>query len=94
MVVDRGYQDQQDAMRITVKFSSMFSALAGVEQDVLDVNEGTTIGRLSKILGEKYGKLPLESRKTYFQINDQISTSDQVLAEGDQVRIFQLLAGG
>ena len=81
-------------MRITVHFSSLFRTLTGVEHEVLDVAGGTTIDRLSSILVQKYQNLPLESRKTYFMINGQFSTRSQVLAEGDQVRIFQLLAGG
>ena len=81
-------------MRITVQFSSLFRILAGVEREVLDVAEGTTIDRLSSILVQKHQNLSLESGKTYFMINGQISTRKQVLAEGDQVRIFQLLAGG
>ncbi len=81
-------------MRITVQFSSLFRILAGVEREVLDVAEGTTVDRLSSILVQKYQNLSLESGKTYFMINGQISTRKQVLAEGDQVRIFQLLAGG
>ena len=81
-------------MRITVQFSSLFRILSGVEREVLDVAEGTTVDRLSSILVQKYENLPLESVKTYFMINGQISRRKQVLAEGDQVRIFQLLAGG
>ena len=81
-------------MRITVHFSSLFRTLAGVEREVLDVAGGTTIDRLSSILVQKYQNLSLESGKTYFMINGQFSTRSQVLAEGDQVRIFQLLAGG
>ena len=81
-------------MSITVQFSSLFRILAGVEREVLDVAEGTTIARLSSILVQKYQNLSLESGKTYFMINGQISTRKQVLAEGDQVRIFQLFAGG
>jgi molybdopterin converting factor small subunit len=81
-------------MRITVQFSSLFRILAGVEREVLNVAEGTTVDRLSSILVQKYQNLSIESGKTYFMINGQISTRKQVLAEGDQVRIFQLLAGG
>ena len=94
MVFGRSLHDKQAAMRITIQFSSLFRILAGVEREVLDVAEGTTIDRLSSILVQKYQNLSLESGKTYFMINGQISTRKQVLAEGDQVRIFQLLVGG
>jgi molybdopterin converting factor small subunit len=81
-------------MHITVIFSSLFRTLAGVEQDVLDVAECTTVTRLAAILAQKYKEIPIESKKTYFIVNDQPSTRDQILVEGDQVRVFQLLAGG
>ena len=94
MVFGRSLHDKQAAMRITIQFSSLFRILAGVEREVLDVAEGTTIDRLSSILVQKHQNLSLESGKTYFMINGQISTRKQVLTEGDQVRIFQLLVGG
>ena len=94
MVFGRSLHDKQDAMRITVQFSSLFRTLAGVEREVLDVAEGTTIDRLSGILVQKYQNLPLESGNTYFMINGQVSAPNQVLAEGDQVQVFRLLAGG
>ena len=81
-------------MLITVEFSSLFRAIAGVEREFLEVEEGITIKGLSGIIGQKYPDLPLESEKAYFVVNNQIVMRDQVLKEGDQVRIFQLLAGG
>jgi len=94
MVFGRSFHDHKAVVRITVQFSSLLHTLAGVEQEVLEVAEGMTIDQLSGILAQKYQNLPLESEKTYFVINGQVATRDQVLAEGDQVRIFQLLAGG
>mgnify|MGYP001131282910 CR=1 FL=1 len=81
-------------MRITVSFSSVFRMLSGVDQDELEVAEGTTIDRLSQILAQKYPVLPLESKKTFFSINGRISRQDQVVSEGDQIGIYQLSAGG
>jgi molybdopterin converting factor small subunit len=81
-------------MRITVQFSGLFRTLGGVEREVLDVAEGTAIHQICGILIQKYQNLPIESKKTYFVVNGHIAMRDQALAEGDQVRIFQLLAGG
>ena len=94
MVFGRRFHDRQAPMHVTILFSGLFRTLAGVEREVLDVAEGTTIDRLSRILVQKYQNLPLESGNTYFMINGQVSTRNQVLAKGDQVRIFRLLAGG
>ena len=81
-------------MHVTVTFTSLLRTIAGVEHKVLEVAEGTTIEGLSGILAQKYPDLPLETEKTYFILNDQVTTQDQVLAEGDHVRILRLLAGG
>lgn len=81
-------------MHITVIFSGLLRILAGVEREVLEVGEGATVERLTGLLEKKYQNLPLERSKTYFIINSQVSTRNQILAEGDQVQVFQLLAGG
>jgi molybdopterin converting factor small subunit len=81
-------------MRITLIFSGLLRILAGVERELLDVAEGTTVEQLTAILEKKYQNLPLERSKTYLIINSQVSMRNQILAEGDQVQVFQLLAGG
>ncbi|MBN2468984.1 MAG: hypothetical protein JXD19_12630 [Deltaproteobacteria bacterium] len=47
----RGFHGYQVTMQITVKFASLFKALSGVEQDLVDVTEGTTIDQLARTLG-------------------------------------------
>ena len=81
-------------MNITVKFSGFFRTLAGVDQKVLDVADGTTIQEMTSLLAEKFKNLPIEDEKTQFFVNGQVPTQNQVVAEGDRVLIFQLLAGG
>jgi molybdopterin converting factor small subunit len=88
------FHDRQPAMLITVVFSGLFRVLAGVEREVLDVGEGATVELLSDILEKEYQNLRLERSKTYFIINSQVGMPNQVLEEGDQVQVFQLLAGG
>ncbi len=81
-------------MRITLKFSSLFKTLSGVDLDVVDVSDGATIGELTKILGHKYHDLPFDQEQTYYLVNDKVSKRDQVLKDGDRVMIFQMFAGG
>lgn len=81
-------------MRITVIFSGLFRILAGVEREVFNVGEDTTVEQLSDILKKEYRDLPLERSTTYFIINGQASMGNPVLSEGDQVQVFRLLAGG
>ena len=81
-------------MRIIVKFSGLFSNSAGVDQDIVEIPEAGTIETIIDILSLKYAKLPFSDKKTYFMVNDKLSNRDKVLKDGDQVRIFQMMAGG
>jgi molybdopterin converting factor small subunit len=81
-------------MRITVIFSGLFRVLTGVEREDLDVPDDATVELLSDILRKKHQNLHLEKSKTYFMINCRLSMRNRLLAEGDQVQVFQLLAGG
>jgi molybdopterin converting factor small subunit len=90
----RSLNSKQSSMHITVKFSGFFRTLTGVDQEVLDVVDGTTIQGLTNLLAEKYQNLPFEEERTSIFVNGQTSMPNQVLAEGDRVLIFQLLAGG
>ncbi|MBN1832470.1 MAG: MoaD/ThiS family protein [Deltaproteobacteria bacterium] len=81
-------------MHIILKFQSFFRTLTGVDQEILDVAEGTTIQGLTSLLAERFQNLPLEDERTRFFINGQVPTHNQVLEEGDRVLIFQLVAGG
>ena len=81
-------------MRITLKFASLFRALSGVDMDIVDVPDGSTIEQLVKILRRKYHDLPFDQERTFYLVNDRVSKRDQVLKAGDQVMIFQMFAGG
>jgi molybdopterin converting factor small subunit len=81
-------------MRITLKFASLFKALSGVDMDIVDVPDGSTIAGLTKILCRKYRDLPFDQEQTFYLVNDRVSKRDQVLKAGDQVMIFQMSAGG
>jgi sulfur carrier protein ThiS len=72
----------------------LFKALSGVDQDRVDVVEGITIDQLCQTLGQRYKKLPFDNEHTFFVVNDKVAKRDQILQENDEVRIFQLIAGG
>jgi len=81
-------------MRINITFLGLFKVLSHVDQDAMDVAEGATIDQLCQTLGHKYKELPFDSEQTFFVVNDKVSKRDQVLRENDEVRIFQMIAGG
>ena len=81
-------------MQVTVKFTSLFRTLSGIDQDLVDLPEGTTVDQLARTLSRKYEKLPMESEQTFFVVNEKMAKRDRILLDGDQVRIFQMFAGG
>jgi molybdopterin converting factor small subunit len=81
-------------MRIIVKFTGVFSHSAGVDRDVVEVPEASTIERIIDTLSLKYTKLPFKDKKTYYFVNEKVADRDKVLKDGDQVMIFQMMAGG
>lgn len=80
-------------MEITVKFSSLIRMLARLDHDLVNVDEGTTIDQLTRILDQKYKNLHFSSQKTKFLIDNKFVSGDRVLAEGDEVSVFQTLKG-
>jgi hypothetical protein len=63
MLFGRSFHDHKAIMRITVQFSSLFRTLAGVEQEALDVDEGTTIDRLAGILLQNIKTSPSRAKR-------------------------------
>jgi molybdopterin converting factor small subunit len=81
-------------MKITVKFSSIFKVLSGIDQAQIEVPKNISVDQLSLELSKKYPDLPFKSGKTYYYVNDKIAVQKHILTEGDHVRIFQTMAGG
>ena len=78
-------------MEIILKFSSLLKILTRVDQDTMDVDEGTTIDQLTQILDQKYKSLRFNKEKTKFLIDNKFVEGDKVLEEGDEISVFQTL---
>lgn len=81
-------------MKVTVKYTGNFCTLTGKKKETIEVEEGKTLDHLLNILGNSYDIRPLLNLGTLFLINDKIAKKEQVLAGGDKIHIFQLMAGG
>lgn len=82
------------AIRVIVKYSGLFRAHSGADQDEVELAEGATIHQLVEVLSLKYQESPYAHEQTFFVVNDRVAKRDQVLAPGDEVRVFQMFAGG
>jgi molybdopterin converting factor small subunit len=78
-------------MEITVKYSSLLRMLIRQDEELMDVDEGITVDQLTRILDQKYKNGRFNSKKTKFLIDNQFVNGDKVLAEGDEISVFQTL---
>lgn len=81
-------------MRVTVKYSGLFRAQAGKDQDEVELTDGSSIHQLVEVLSRAYPESPYRHAQTLFLVNDRFAGREQLLAPGDQVRVFQMIAGG
>lgn len=81
-------------MNITVKYTGRLCTLTGKEKESIEVEEDKHLQYLIDVLADKYEIQPLLDKGVLFLINDKIAKREQVLADGDAVHIFQMMAGG
>ena len=81
-------------MNITIKYTGQYCTLTGKKKETLEVETGKTLDHLIDILGDEYDLRSLLEEGTLFLINDKIAKRQQVLSEGDEVHVFQMMAGG
>lgn len=81
-------------MKVTVKYSGHFSNLTGKKRETIEMGKGGTLGHLLGVLSGKYPNLPPLKEGLIYLVNGIIAKREQVLAEGDEIHIFQMMAGG
>jgi molybdopterin converting factor small subunit len=79
---------------VTVKYSGLLRAQAGKDQEEVELIDGSAIHQLVEVLCRTYPESPYRHVQTLFVVNDRFATREQVLAPGDQVRVFQMIGGG
>jgi molybdopterin converting factor small subunit len=81
-------------MKITVKYSGHFSSLTGKNNETVKIGENETLDRLFDILCGEYNDLAPLKGGTIYLVNGKISKKERVLTDGDEVKLFQMMAGG
>ena len=81
-------------MNVTVKFFSFYQHIAGMKQVVLSMSYGGTLGDLLNILEELVPQLFPAAEYARFLVNESIASPQTVLADGDQILMLGVIAGG
>jgi molybdopterin converting factor small subunit len=90
-------------MKVTLNYFAQLRVLAGSEQQQLDLPDGETLLAAVQAAAVRNGaafesalfpKDGVLSPVIILVVNGEVSTPEQVLADGDQINLFSPVAGG
>jgi len=81
-------------MRVQVLYFASLRDRAGVRQEAIELDEGATLADLKAEVGERHRELQVALDSAVGAINREFATSDQPLADGDEVGLFPPVSGG
>lgn len=81
-------------MEITLKLFAVFRETLGCDQQIIQVELGTTMAQLLDLLVAQYPDLIRWVPVTRFAVNQQFVASDHVLCPGDEVVFIPPVSGG
>ena len=80
-------------MEVTVRLFATFRQEAGWTERQTRVPEGSTVRDLLGLLEEEAG-VRLKGRPVYAAVNQEYTTPDRLLNDGDEVALFPPVSGG
>ena len=81
-------------MKVTVKYSGHFCDITEKKEETVELEEGKALSFLFDALCLRYNNLsPLKSGTIYL-VNGEIAKKEKVLKDDDEVKLFQMMAGG
>ena len=82
-------------MLVTVRYFAGASAAAGLQEESVDVPEGTTVDALAALLGERHGaRLARVLASSTFLVDEVPGGRERALAGARQVDVLPPFAGG
>jgi len=81
-------------MKVKVKFFAILRERAGAAEATKEINEGSTVADLWKILQRDYPKLDVPGIRLLYAVNQEYVTTDHVLKDSDEVVFIPPVSGG
>jgi molybdopterin converting factor subunit 1 len=81
---------------VTLKYFASLKAIAGKEEDRLDLGNETTVQKLSETLAKttpQIGEM-IQGKKIIVSVNQDVATLDTVIHDGDEVGFLPPFSGG
>ena len=81
-------------MKVKVKFFAILRERAGAAEATKEINEGSTVADLWKILQRDYPKLDVPGIRLLYAVNQEYVTPDRVLRDSEEVVFIPPVSGG
>jgi molybdopterin converting factor subunit 1 len=81
-------------MKVKVKFFAILRERAGAAEATKEINEGSTVADLWKILQRDYPKLDVPGIRLLYAVNQEYVTPDRVLRDSEEVVFVPPVSGG
>lgn len=81
-------------MKITVKYFGSVKDDAGTEQEDLHLDEVTSVSEVILRLKETHSGLSRRKGQILFALNQNYSSEDSIVKEGDELALFPVVSGG
>ena len=81
-------------MDITVRYFAGHRDIVGRAEERVELSDSATVGVLWKLLVERYPRLGGYSGKLLYAVNQEFSTLETELHDGDEVALIPPVSGG
>jgi molybdopterin converting factor subunit 1 len=81
-------------MEVTVRYFAGHRDIVGRAEERVDLSDGATVGGLWELLVARYPRLGGYSGRLLYAVNQEFSTPETELHDGDEVALIPPVSGG
>ena len=82
------------SLKITVKYFGSVKDDAGLEMEIMEVPEGSSVSSIIGMIKEERSGLSLRKNPLMFALNQNFCDGNRVLADNDELALFPVFSGG
>jgi molybdopterin converting factor subunit 1 len=81
-------------MEVTVRYFAGHRDIVGRSEEHVELHDGATIGTLWELLVARYPRLSGYSGRLLYAVNQEFSTLESELHDGDEIALIPPVSGG
>ncbi len=84
----------QAQLKVSVLYFGLVRERLGLDRETVEIDEGTSVGRLMRELAERHGLDDLGAGSLRVAVNLEYAEPSKRLADGDEIAVLPPVAGG